>query len=235
MKKRTLALILFALTLTGILLFTLSLKNDSSSEPYVITPVSSPQSMQLSLHGCKLTVISGETTSVELIGFRENDISVYEKNGILVIADRLSDGHRITLGGIAKSIREIGKESSAKEIVLSLSAQDLGKSINIAVQDSELTLSADIQNLTVFSKTSTVTMSSDSFTRWDAYLENCQATLKFSASKNDFSRNIKTFDTVFSFNGESGANSEYHLSDSSTSELIVESQGGTLSVEVGNN
>ena len=235
MKKRTLALILFALTLTGILLFTLSLKNDSSSEPYVITPVSSPQSVQLSLHGCKLTVISGESTSVEVIGYRKNDISVYENNGILVIADRLSDGHRITLGGIAKSISEIGKESSAKEIILSLSAQDLEKSINIAVQDSELTLSADIKNLTVFARSSTVSLSADSFTRWDAYLENCQATLNFSARKSDFSRNIKTYDTVFSFNGESGANSDYHLSDSSTSELIVESQGGTLSIEAKNN
>lgn len=228
-KKHLLLVSLCLVVLGGILLLVSYSLSDGSSEK-ILTPDFEFQTIQIDLSDCRLSVRSADSTYVVMRGFRESDLTLHEKNGVLILSRREFGDSTITLSGIAKYWFEGKDRVDEKEIILYLSSEDAEKPINIALQDSILLLENDLDYLTLHADRSSVSANSFSFLRFDANLHGCTTQLTLSLHADDFSRNVESFDTDFSVNGDTHVNADYYEAENPSAEFIVEASGGSFSL-----
>lgn len=235
MKKRTLFVLLtavfFMLVGSALFLFPLFSQN-SSSTPAIYTVDNDFQQIEIDLKGTTLTVCSDENTYIEINGYRESEYYISEEDGKLLLTDRFEKSPLLfRLSGIGRYIKERRQMSGEKHIILHLSQEHSHTPINLILKNSNLTLSAPIDYLTLNAEDSSVTVRDMTFERFNGKLTNCESLFSLPYSAFEFSRNIETHNTLLSLNGDERANTEQFITDFQKPSFTVEAFGGTCCLE----
>lgn len=230
MRKKTLLLLLVAvfLMLVGVALFLFPIFTTSTNIPSVTyTAKSKFQQIEIDLEKTDFSVCSAEETYIEISGYRESEYYISEENGKLLLTDCSEKSPLLfKLSGLGKYAKEILQPTDQKKVILHLSNEDSHKPLNIILQNSNLTLSASVDYLTINAAHSSIISDNMTFDRFSGRLTDCDSMFSILYPANEFSRNIETHATKLSLNGDERANTEQYTPNFQKPYFILETHGG---------